>query len=353
MITGKKDVIAMIVVLTSTLSAGIAQPQETTERELKFKVSTVPFSETENRTVLHDTREPRPGSYVAEVIIIHDKNPYLDGWYNLVPKSELYKTRSMSIQQQGIIRITLEADPMNRPSYFPGWPIGSSSDPFKKYYLPGWTEDDARKMAQALLEVLDKENAGRLEKARQELKQRKERAAQQEKSIAELRLKKKPIEEQLESFKNTIYYQTIEDARRSIFEWSNLINVIEVDIVGIRAKLEMIEQQRDENQKRKKPLESITNALFQIEMANKIELAGALARKGAAQVSLEKAKEFVHLCEQEKELAAPLKSYEQSLAEEEAAIDKLEKTLADLPPYMRPIEVLDNTVTIYPYKKEI
>ena len=350
----KTFMITIVLVLTSIVSTGGAQQEKTKERNLEFKLSSVRFNLTQYRNTFNDPRHPKPGNYVAEVIIPRYPRGPLDnqGWFDLIPHSEIYRSKSMSLQQQVFIENTLKAFNRNRPSWYPGRPKVKSSASIRDYlyHLPGQTEDDARKMALALLEVLDKQNAERLESTRQELKQRKEKAAQLEKSIGELQIKKLPIDEQLEKYKNTIYYQNIEDARKSIFEWSNLINMIDVDIVGIQAKLEMVGRQREENRKRKNPLRNLTEALFQIEMANKIELAGALARKKAGQDSLKKAIEFVGLSEETAWLAASLKSKEQSLADEQYAIEMGENMLADLPAYLKPIEVLDNTVTIYPLK---
>jgi len=353
----KTIMITVVLVLSVIQSTCVAQQQQqASERNLEFKLSSIPMSEKQYGQVfaLDEPEVPKPGKYVAEVIIPQYPNKELErkDWVRLVSESDIFKNKLMTKENQALIEELLEYAQTYRAYWAKSQPHFHSGEELGKnyYYFPGQTEEDAQNMALAFLEGLDKENAEGLANLKRDLKQRYEKSAQLEKDAAELQVKKRPIDEQLETYRNTIYYQTIEDARKSIFEWSNLINMIDVDIVGIQAKLETVGRQREENRKRKNPMESITNALFQIEMANKIELAGALARKKAAQESLEKAIAFVGLSEETARLAASLKRAKQSLAEVQFAIEWGEDMLADLPVYLKPIEVLDNTVTIYPLK---
>ncbi|MCP4707508.1 MAG: hypothetical protein GY869_02695 [Planctomycetes bacterium] len=66
----KSNVMIIVLILTVLLSNSEAQQEKTTERNLEFKLSSIPMSEKQyGRLFLDDPDHPKTMSYVAEVII--------------------------------------------------------------------------------------------------------------------------------------------------------------------------------------------------------------------------------------------------------------------------------------------
>jgi hypothetical protein len=118
--------------------------------------------------------------------------------------------------------------------------------------------------------------------------------------------------------------------------------------VGIQAKLDMIKLQEETFKQALKRPKDIFDFLLQLQLAQEIELAGVLARKKVALESLEQVQEFVRLSEESAQLARAIISKKQNLGY--SWIERQEKIMTDMPAYYKPLEVLDNTVVIYPLK---
>ena len=148
-------------------------------------------------------------------------------------------------------------------------------------------------------------------------------------------------------------YQSIEDAHESIQEFNKVLQLIEVEIVGIEAKLSMIKQQYEklENQSGNYP-QSTSDLLFQMRLTQEIELAGALARKSAAQSAHKNGLDFSNLAEQAEALPQKLEFNQKQLIKTKDRITSFENKLDKPPSRMTPIELADSKVVIYPIEEE-
>jgi nitrogenase subunit NifH len=146
--------------------------------------------------------------------------------------------------------------------------------------------------------------------------------------------------------KETIQYKRVEDANDIIRELNKTLQLVNIDIAGIKAKLEKIKNQETSipaNDKNKELL----NILYQMRLTQEIELAGASAREKATQSALETASRFITLSKTTTETAESLKTKQKKLNKVQFAINNYEKMLSDLPWDMKPAELIDNKITIY------
>ena len=115
----------------------------------------------------------------------------------------------------------------------------------------------------------------------------------------------------------------------------------------------MIKQQYEkiENQSGNYP-KNTSELLFQMRLTQEIELAGALARKNAAQSAHRKALDFSNLVEQAEALPQKLESNQKQLIKIQRQISRFENKLDNPSDRMRPIELADSKVAIYPIEDE-
>ena len=85
-------------------------------------------------------------------------------------------------------------------------------------------------------------------------------------------------------------------------------------------------------------------------MAEEIELAGALARKNAAQSYRKKAMDFLDLAEKSESLLGQLETNQMRLSSYQGKVADIEKRLPQLRADVKPVEVVNNEVKIHPVK---
>lgn len=215
--------------------------------------------------------------------------------------------------------------------------------------LRGVSLEDVKIMVEATIEWASEPAQQKLKEAGAELQERRKHEAELEKHIASLTQQKDKVAAHLDVAKKDVAYDGIEDARASAQEFNRASLLVEVEIVGIQAKLDMIKQQKEKLQKANSTIpQGVSDLLFQMRLGEEIELAGALARKNVIQSLLGKASGFLRLQVRAKELAEALEQAQAELPRARSAIARFEKTLANPPPDMRPVELADNKVMIYP-----
>jgi len=328
MITTKKTLL-IIMVFTIWFSS-VAFCDQTVQQEcgLQFEVS--------QQNVRWRQGMPRP-TYMA-VLYLKNYSPHIRDFGGFRRSLE----GIVSPEQSRFMR-------MRPPSGPPGRFIkyGSLSDKGHSIVLYGVSEKDVRIMVKSLIKWANEQAEAELEKTKSDLENRRKQKTRIENLINRERKEKKEIEAKLPELKKSVPYQSIEDAHEIIQELNKVLQLGEVEIVGIEAKLSMIKQQYEkiENQ-------SISDFLFQIRLTQEIELAGALARKNAAQSAHKKALDFSNLVEQAEALPQRLEFNQKRLIETQSKISRFENNLDNPPDGMKPIELADSKVTIYPIEDE-
>ena len=217
------------------------------------------------------------------------------------------------------------------------------------FSLYGRNKEDMKVTAQVLIDCLNDmayESSGKIRKPLE--KYRKEEP-ELEKAISQLMNEKENVTVRLEEIKKIVRYRNTKDAQESIQEFDKVLQLIEIEIIGIQAKLDMIKQQKDKLQKTNGDYpKSTADLLFQMRLTQEIELTGAFARKNAGESALKKATDFLSLVEKIKGIKETLGEKRKQLASLQLKIPRLEKILAESFRDMRPVELVDDTIFIYP-----
>jgi hypothetical protein len=235
----------------------------------------------------------------------------------------------------------------NRSNFLMQW--GGSSYKGYDVGLYGVSEKDVRIMVKSFIKWINGQAEAELEKAKSSYERNRKQKSELENLIDKQRKERKEIEAKFSELKKSVPYKSIEDAHKSLQEFNKLLQLIEVEIVGVEAKLSMIKQQyeRLENQSGNYP-KSTSDLLFQMRLTQEIELAGALARKNAAQSIHKKASDFSNLTEQAETLSKKLLLNPEQLKKIQSRISNYENNIANLPGRLMPIELADSKVVIYP-----
>jgi len=117
--------------------------------------------------------------------------------------------------------------------------------------------------------------------------------------------------------------------------------MIEVDIAGIKARLSKIRDIRIDKGR-------TTPTVDEMEVSAEVDLAEALAKKDAAKSHREKALNFLELAERVESLSQQLSGKKDDLSEYRKGVNRLEEKLIELKKRIKPVEVVNNEVVIYP-----
>jgi len=215
-----------------------------------------------------------------------------------------------------------------------------------RYTLPAVSEQDARLMAEALVEWLDGIARAELEREKNYREEVQAGVTEASHRIPGLESQIATVDKKLTELKKTVHYVSADDARRNASELANVLNQVEVDIAGIKAKVDAINKIKANNVKA-----AIDEKLNEMLIVQDVELAGALARRDAALAAIEGAEQFYTLSEQKVQLAGELDNQQVTIKGGSRSVEQRERVLADPPSEMRPITVYDNKVTIFPARQ--
>ena len=367
MISSRKRQLVITLILTCTCAPALAQEPNEVKTELKFEINAEKVQSLYGK--IKTMRTPIRPTHVAYFAI---------EWYHWQPTepniSEILQTpigQTVSQLQRDLLR-AVPAIPLvgtkrrMEKSWFGSYHCGSN-----KYAVYAVSQEDAKKMAQALVEVLMKEAdvalgpilksyINKMLSKKQELEknvaefqaQLSQKRAEKEDADAELRrrLKDQPyllnvILHEGELVLNTDLPKLTE---QMIQEMGKMLEIINVEIVGIQAKLSAIEKYKS------KPNVSIAvlARLDEILCEQSIELAGALARKKQATESRARYQDLYNLHSQWETAVYKYEKVRRSLLRSQRELSKLKEHLTNPSPDMLPPKVYQNKVTIYPVRVE-
>lgn len=366
MINSRRHQLGIALVLACICAAAFGQDANDAKTELKFEINA------ENAQRLYGkiktTRTPIRPTHVAYVEI---------EWYHWQPTepniSEILQTpigQTVSQLQRDLPR-TVPAIPLvvtkrlTSTYGFGSYPFGSN-----KYAVYAVSQEDAKKMAQALVEVLMKEAdvalgpilksyINKILSKKQELEKN---VAQTKKTLLEKKAEWSSAEEKLQKklkegphFMHELAHssEAAKEAQATILEMNRILDSLNIEIAGIEAKLSAVREYRGPRSLRLRK-EHVTSEglakLEQILIEQTVELAGASARKKAVLDIQTREREFLNLYKKWEaasyaigKLKGNLSSYEQKLTE---VADKL----ANPTPEMLPPTVFQNKVIIYPVR---
>ena len=219
-----------------------------------------------------------------------------------------------------------------------------------QFWVYAASEQEARKMAEVLIDGAKSLAYAYVRRDEAELEDFRKKIADVEDKIPKLEVEKKAAEAEFAECKKTTYYRNRDDAQKSMLGWNNLLNAVEVDIIGIQAKIDRINMLMKKYQSEGRPLGGLLESLLKMQMAEGIELAGALARKNAALSYRDKALKFLDLAEKLDSLSTQLEGKRIVLSDDQDNIAKIERRLPQQRANVRLVEVVNNEVKIHPVK---
>ncbi len=227
-----------------------------------------------------------------------------------------------------------------------------------EFSLYAFTIDDAKNMSQALIETLTKIAGEKLpplldefvNERKQRMQESRERMSDSEKKLAEKEPQLKSAESAYKTLKNTDSYKTFADseayekAKATIAQMNEMLSILDIELAGIRGKLEIIEKYRESGKFSKATLEK----LEQMFVEQMIELRGAEGRKAATIKLRDQDKQFCDFFDDWTSLESEVEALRSSLRINQRRIIDCKNEIIHPNPELLPPKVVQNKVIIYP-----
>ena len=225
------------------------------------------------------------------------------------------------------------------------------------------SEENAKKTVQAYLEVPTNKATARMQEYEKYLKDRKERIIEIKKILPEKQKQANEMEPKYMEIKKTRYFslsnnEAHEQGKETMLEMDKMLDVLEIELAGIREKMAVINEYRKTPQnaqdwaRRKRLPDGMISKLDQMFVEQPIELKSAEAREQAAIKIRDRDKAFVVLHFQWIELSSEVRSLKGNLKDSERRVQEMEERLTNPSWDLLPPEIYQNKVTIYPVLAE-
>ena len=225
------------------------------------------------------------------------------------------------------------------------------------------SEEDAKKTVQAYLEIPKNKANARMQEYEEYLKDRKEKIIDIKKTLPEKQKQANEMEPKYMEIKKNRYFSLSDDeayekAKETMLEMDKMLDVLEIELAGIREKMSVINEYRKTPQdmqaimRREKLPEGMLVKLEQMFIEQTIELKSAEARKQAAITIRDRDKAFVDLFIQWNNLSGEVYNLKANLESSEKRVPEMEEILTNPTPNLLPPEIYQNKVTIYPVLAE-
>jgi len=352
MISSRKHqlVIALILVFTFTLALGTEPNEAKTELKIEINSENAKRLYGKIKTVLTPIRPTHVAYFAIE-------------WYHWQPTepniSEILQTpigQTVSQLQRDLFRAVPAIPLMGtsrrmRASEFGSYPFGSN-----EYAVYAVSQEDAKKMAQALVEVLMKEAdvalgpilksyINKMLSKKQELEKN---VAEIKKQISKMEAEIKNAQPNLDRLKKEIQYLHSGKAEEAISEFNKMLNTLKIELSGIRSRVQTIEIY-----KAKLGKEISGEHRFKLEqmfIEQMIELNAGEARKNTVIDLRNEARSFYNLDRKLDKLKSTKYNLGNDLTRLEPVLGQIEEKLTNPSPDMLPPKVYQNKVTIYPVR---
>lgn len=227
---------------------------------------------------------------------------------------------------------------------------GATISNYTYFQLFGISEDDVQKMVNAFIESLANRNNKEMQNFLSKQQEYQEKIADIKKKLLEKQAELESTQTKLDTHKTKVRYLSADEAKATVLELNKTLDTLEVEIVGLQARIEANGKYRFEKGNRLS--DEALAKLEQMKGEDIISLAGALARKKAALRIRNREKEFLDLFSQWSNLDSEVNRLKHDLETSENNLLDVEKILANPVPEMLPPKVLQNKVMIYPVRAE-
>jgi len=347
----------LVMVLISVCTCGLllgAEPNET-KVGLKFEISTDEKPWFISSRTDEIGQGPINPTHVAHFYINEkQKCPNLPGsrWIKSILESSA--GQSMSQKQKNFVKTGRED--FLRLGIFSE--LGPMKQGFYYFRLFATSEDDAKKMTQALIEVLTNEANAKLQKLQTERQELQKKIVEAKKKILEKKSETEAagakLREMLKDETHSLYGSLVKssnapnEAKKTVLEMNRMLDVLNIEIIGIEAKLSAIEKYKS---KKNVSIERLAK-LEQMLCEQTIELAGALAKKEAALKIRKRDEEFYNLYRQWGDLTRQVDKLRGHVHGYERMLRRANEKITNQTPELLPPQVYQNKATIYPVLAE-
>ena len=148
--------------------------------------------------------------------------------------------------------------------------------------------------------------------------------------------------------------EAYETAKKTMLEMDKMLDVIAIELAGIREKMAVLNEYRKTPQdmqaiqRRRQLPEGMLVKLEQMFVEQTIELKSAEARKQAATKIRDRDKAFIVMFNKWNNLSSEVYNLKANLENYEERVPEIEEILTNPKPDMLPPEIYQNKVTIYP-----
>jgi len=184
--------------------------------------------------------------------------------------------------------------------------VREKGDLYVSFQLYAVCDEDARMMAETLIEIFDNKAIEELDRIKDLLQGRRDEVSKAEKSIPELTAKKKTADQELSKLKEEVVYQNTDEAKNVVKDLITELEMNKIDIAQLQAKVEAL---RKFSGKGGVDTQVMTQQML---ITQEVELAGMLARLKAAQLTHQKAVTFIDLYNRPTRLSKSISSWHSS-----------------------------------------
>jgi hypothetical protein len=347
--------LAIIVTLACTCNPVLSQEPNEAKMELKFQRNSHEWIWRIDRAKI--ARGPIVPTHVA---VFHVK------WHHVQPDHlespailDTAAGQSLSKLQQDLVKSGTAVRMPDVQMEFYSDTFGGRRDYSQQYDLFAVSEEDAREMVRAFTEVLFKHSNVKLQPVLKNYidgltskqQEYEEKIAEAEKEIPKKEAEVKKMRDELTEMKKTAHYLSVDEASQTIRNLNPMLDTLDIEIAGIRAKLEVIDMYIEEGKRNRAYTVGRTlEKLNQMATEQMIELRGAEARKQTASHIRERAEKFVALTQDLQRADMMKGSLATHLNDHKKKLLKLREKLANPTPEMLPPKVFQDKVTIYPVR---
>jgi len=338
-------VLISVCIFTPLLFAGSGKY----EMKLKFEI------DTKRPQLWWDAHRDKSGQGPVKpthVAIFHIRRPHVDmpsGFSGILQILKTSAGQSLSQQQQ---KFMTASDAIT-------WCGIKEIKNHDTVFLYAVSQEDVKKMVQAYFETHASEVNARIQEYEQYIKDRKQEIIEIKKVLPEKQKQADEVEPKYMKMKKTRYFSLSDDeayekAKETMLEMDKMLDILEIELAGIREKMAVINEYRKTPQdmqaidRRRQLPEGMLVKLEQMFVEQTIELKSVEARKQAAIKIRERDKAFVDLFIQWKNLSGEVYTLKANLESAEKQAKEIGERLTNPEPYMLPPEIYQNKVTIYP-----
>jgi hypothetical protein len=351
MVISRKCQWLAVITMICVLSTIQAEQDARTKRELHFERATESIG-------LSDC--PSGAKYVGDFHIVKDRR--LRTWIFVISETSQWKQMS-GAQRQLITKLQNEYRVTDNKFWRIGSPFSARSSYVRTpegtvtYRVYGVSEQDVRKMAEGVIKWLDTQALKNVTFHQKSLDAQRNTIAEARMTLPKLEMESKRLvkqaDEKIKEYTEVNYGvdpQTVFDhARESMEELARHLKTADFELVGLQARIDLIGKFKAGG---KITDEATLIKLDQMLMADEIERAGVLARRSAYEAAFKLGKELCEAIVMRDKTSSQIMTCQKKMKDAEQAILMNEKTLADPPPEMRPVQVYENKVTIHPVRTD-